>query len=164
MSINNNISAAITAAQLTEVTTAIENLKTSLAHVLNVNLTADDRRYMLKMGDKTLAFVGKALDYASQNPTLKPAFMDLPEAQKDFKLASDIYAITQQLNTLLRGLEDANMLAGGEAYEAALVFYSSVKAASRSNIGGATAIYDDLKQRFPTGKKNIALKTNGATT
>ena len=40
------------------------------------------------------------------------------------------------------------MLSGSEAYIALLAYYNSVKIASRMNIAGATAIYDDLKQRF----------------
>ncbi|MDE3145070.1 MAG: hypothetical protein KGL19_13010, partial [Bacteroidota bacterium] len=57
--------------------------------------------------------------------------------------------IYQQLNTLSRAIEDTMMVAGAEAYDASLIFYNSVKAAERSNIGGSHAIYMDLKEQFP---------------
>lgn len=154
MSANNKISAEITAAQLQAVITGIADLKNSLSSILKFNLTADDRATMLKMGDKTLAFVGKSLNYAQQNPNLMPSYFDLAEAQKDYKLATDLYQIYQLISALLRSVEDSNMVAGSEAYEAALVFYNSVKGASRSNIAGAQAIFDDLKQQFPRNKVN----------
>ncbi|RBQ02868.1 hypothetical protein [Pedobacter miscanthi] len=157
MSLNNRISAEITAEQSAAIAAAFEQLKTALASVLIINLTAEERRNTLIMGDKTLAFVNKTIEYATQNPSLVPNYVDLDEAKRDYKLAFDIYAIFQQLSTLLRAMEDTGMVAGSEAYEAALVIYHSIKGASRSNIPGIQAIYDDLKQRFPgRGKKTIS--------
>ena len=153
MSSSNRISAVITPEQLQACNDAITALKASIKDVLTINLTADDRRTVLKMGDKTLAFVEKSLEYAAQNPNLAPVFMDLPEAKKDYELAKTLYSIYQQVNTLLTAIEDTEMVAGGEAYEAALVFYHAVKGASRSNVAGSQAIYDDLSQRFPGHRK-----------
>jgi hypothetical protein len=50
------------------------------------------------------------------------------------------------------------MLAGSEAYQAALVFYKSVKMAAAHDVPGAKAVYEELKTRFPGGKR-----TPGAT-
>jgi hypothetical protein len=157
MSLSNRISTEITTEQSAAIAATFEQLKTTLAPVLSINLTAEERKAMLKMGDKTLAFVNKTLEYATQNPSLVPNYVDLAEARKDNKLTADIYGIFQQLSTLLRAMEDTGMVAGSEAYEAALVIYHSIKGASRSNIPGTQAIYDDLKQRFPgRGKHNVA--------
>ena len=149
MSLSNRISSEITPEQAAAIAAAFEQLKTALAPVLLINLTNEERTAILKMGDKTLAFVSKTLEYATQNPLLVPNYIDLAEAKKDNKLAADIYGIFQQLSSILRGIEDTGMVAGSEAYEAALVIYHSIKGASRSNITGTQAIYDDLKQRFP---------------
>ncbi|SES25495.1 hypothetical protein [Pedobacter rhizosphaerae] len=149
MSKSNQISLEISVADAKAISTAINNLKNSLAPLLKVNLTAQERMSTLKMGDKTLAFVQKTLEYGLQNPKLVPAFVDINEAHKDYKLAFDTYQIFQHLSTLLRGVEDTGMVAGGEAYEASLIIYHSLKGASRSNIPGTQAMYDDLKQRFP---------------
>lgn len=153
---DNRISAVITAEQAEAAMDSIEAFKTALSHILIINLSNDDRFNMLKMGDKTLAFVQKSLEYAQQNPNLKPNFLDLIEAQKDYKLSNDLYVIQQKLTTLLRAVEDVTMVAGSEAYAGALVFYQSVKGAARSNEPGAQAIYDDLKQRFPGKRKDTS--------
>ena len=155
MSLSNKISIEITPDQSAAIAAAFQQLKTVLAPVLTINLTAEDRQSTLKMGDKTLAFVNKTLDYAAQNETLVPSYVDLSEARKDNKLAADLYVIFQQLSTLLRAVEDTGMVAGSEAYEAALIIYHSIKGASRSDIPGTQAIYNDLKQRFPGRGKVI---------
>ncbi|WP_443939714.1 hypothetical protein [Pedobacter sp. MW01-1-1] len=85
-----------------------------------------------------------------------PKYVDLVEARKDYKLSSDVYTIYQQLSTLYRGIEGTGMVAGAEAYEASLVIYHSLKGASRSNIPGTQAMYDDLKQRFPGRGKGVS--------
>ncbi len=157
MSLNNRISTEITEKQSAAIAAALEQLKTALAPTLIINLTAEERKTMLIMGDKTIAFVNKTLEYAAQNPSLVPNYVDLVEARKDNKLASDIYGFFQQLSTLLRAIEDTGIVAGSEAYEAALVIYHSIKGASRSNVPGTQIIYNDLKQRFPgRGRKTIA--------
>ena len=104
---------------------------------------------MLKMGDKTLAFVRRALNFATQNPSLVPSYLNLEEAWKDYKLTEAISSLLKEFATLRRGLEDTAMVAGSEAYDAALVFYASVRGASRSNVPGAQAIHDELKRQFP---------------
>jgi hypothetical protein len=45
------------------------------------------------------------------------------------------------------------MIAGNEAYQAALAFYSSVKAAAAQDVPGAKEVYADLKARFPRVKR-----------
>ena len=47
--------------------------------------------------------------------------------------------IYQQVNTLQRAIKDTMMLAGSEAYDAALIFYNAVKGASRGNVTGLEA-------------------------
>jgi hypothetical protein len=48
-------------------------------------------------------------------------------------------------------LNDTMLVAGSEAYCAALAFYSSVKFASRMNQPGAEVISNELKRQFPRG-------------
>jgi hypothetical protein len=108
-----------------------------------------------------LAFVDNALTYAEQNPTLVPNFVDVAEARKDYILARDLNSIYQQMVTVLRSIEDTMMIAGSEAYDASLIFYSAVKGATKSNAPGAQAIYTDLKQRFPKGGVKKAVEPAG---
>jgi hypothetical protein len=49
------------------------------------------------------------------------------------------------------------MAAGSEGYQAALVFYKSVKMAAAQDVPGAKAVYEELKTRFPQrGKRKEA--------
>ena len=144
----NRISLTLPDADGTELQAALKMLQDKLMPLL-VDLSPQDRRELPKMGDKTLAFVGKALDYAQANPQLCPPYLDVPEFQKDM-------ASVQMLQSLLRPLaqaadivDDSLMLAGSEAYAAALVFYQSGKSAARSKVLGAATIADDLGARFP---------------
>lgn len=159
MSQDNLLSASISAADKTTINTNIANVTTTLGAILSISLTADDRKNMLKMGDKTLAFVQKTITYANQNAALVPVFLNLPEANKDLQLADDLNDIYKALLTLITSVEDALMISGSEAYNAALIFYASVKGAARSNVAGSQAIYDDLKQRFPNRVKKEAVTT-----
>ncbi|MDR3309061.1 MAG: hypothetical protein LBS80_03820 [Tannerella sp.] len=116
-------------------------------------LTPAERRAMIKMGAKTLSFVEKAHEFAHANPILCPPYLDMAGFDIDFADASglwDVIVSSQQLHELL---DDTGMLAGSEAYQAALVFYNSVKVAARQNVPGAKAVYEELKKRFPTGKR-----------
>jgi hypothetical protein len=48
-------------------------------------LTPSERHELPKMGDKTLAFVEKALDYARQYPQLCPSYLKITEFETDMK-------------------------------------------------------------------------------
>ncbi len=157
MAQKNQISAAIAETDKQEVISAIDALRSKLNPVTPFNLSADERLTLNKMGDKTLAFVDKALEYAHQHPDLVPTFVDVPEADKDFQLSRDLYEILQAIRPLVRAIEDAMMISGSEAYEASLMFYSAIKSASRGNIPGSEAIYDDLQKRFPHRSKKAML-------
>jgi hypothetical protein len=154
MSLNNRISAEITTTQKATIAKQLQEARETLKDVLIFNLSADDRLGMLKMALKTLAFVSRAISHAKQSPSLIPTYLDVAEAEKDYKLAADLYEIYLEQSKFLRSIEDCMMVAGGEAYEAALVFYNAVKGAKRSNIAGTQDIYDDLKQQFPRTKRN----------
>lgn len=158
MAQENQISTAIPAETLADINTNFAAINTSLDKTLLFNLTADERKAMRIMGDKSIAFVQKALEYAENNQALIPTYLDLSEAKKDFALARDLYGILQQLNTLQRAVEDTMMVAGSEAYDAALIFYSSVKGASRVNVPGSEAIYNDLQQRFAVKPQKTVAK------
>ena len=148
MSQENLISTTIPAEILAAINTNLTAINTALANTLLFNLTAEERKAMRVMGDKSIAFVQKSLEYADNNPALLPPYLDLAEAKKDFALTHDLYSILQQINTLQRAVEDTMMVAGSEAYDAALIFYNSVKGASRVNVPGSEAVYNDLQQRF----------------
>jgi hypothetical protein len=71
----------------------------------------------------------------------------------DFGDAHGLWTIHNAVLQLEEGISDTEMSAGSEAYQAALVFYKSVKMAAAQDILGAKAVYDELKIRFPGGKR-----------
>jgi len=156
MSKKNSISSEITPEQLQTVKDSIAVIEKTLANVLTINLEPADRSAMLKLGDKTLAFVGKAMEFGNLNAKIVPSFIDFPEAQKDYRLSQDLFTLLQQLNPLVRSMEDAGMVAGSEAFEAALNIYGTAKAASASNTPGVQAVVDELAKRYPNRKRKPA--------
>lgn len=158
MAQENQISTAIPAEILADILAKLNALNASLANYLLFNLTPSDRLELSKMGDKTIAFVQKSLEYAENNPALVPVYLDIAEAKKDFTLSQDLNTILKQVSTLQRAIEDTTMVAGSEAYNAALVFYNSVKGASRVNVPGSEAVYNDLQQRFAVKTKKAETK------
>lgn len=147
MAQDNLISAEISAATLAEIRTAIETIRTKLPFL--VNLTMEERQAYAKMGDKTVAFVSKALSYAKENPTLCPPYLNVAEFEKDMQLVEQLDAVLRPLRAVVEGVDDSTMLAGSEAYAAALIFYNSVKMAAKMNVPGTDSIYEDLSARFP---------------
>ena len=101
-----------------------------------------------KMGDGSVPFVTKAMEYAESNATFVPGFVNVTELKKDVDAVNTLTLFLRQLDEIHDLVEDTIMLAGSEAYVAALAFYNAVKLGARMNIPGAEPIYDDLKQRF----------------
>ncbi len=113
-----------------------------------INITPSERKKLLKMGDKSLAFVTKAIELAKQNPVLCPNYLNMENFEIDFSDATKLIVIKNSAKQLQEALEDTSLVAGSEAYQAALMFYSSVKEAASKNVPNAKAVYEELKIRF----------------
>jgi hypothetical protein len=153
MSQENLISAEISAPVVADIIEKLNAINLALANVLLFNLTGQDRLELTKLGDKSLAFVEKSLEYASNNPALVPSYLDVPEAKRDLKLSQDLSNILKQVSTLQRAVEDTMMVAASEAYDGSLIFYGSLKGASRVNVPGSQSILEDLQKRFVAKSK-----------
>ncbi len=147
MAQDNQVSAILNQTDLDEIRSAVELIQSKLTFL--VNLTPLERQTYSKMGDKTVAFVQKSLEHAKENQNLVPPFMNLDEFKKDMNLIRNLSKVLRPINQLSEGLDDTIMLAGHESYQAALIFYNSVKMARKMNIHGVDSVYDDLKERFP---------------
>jgi hypothetical protein len=105
------------------------------------------------MGEKTLSFVEKSHDFALQNPNFCPPYLDMEAFNADFADAHNLQTLNNTALQLHESTDDTAMLAGSEAYQAALIFYNSVKIAARQDIPGAKAVYEELRKRFPGTKR-----------
>ena len=148
----NLVSLNINEADLVEIKGAINVLTTKLLPHLKT-LSPEDRMEMPKMGNKTISFVQKTVEHCEANPELVPNFMDVAELATDLRSVEALRVLYQPLLRVTEGISDTIILAGSEAFSAALMFYNSIKYAKKSKIQKAEGIYKDLAARFPGFKK-----------
>ena len=156
MSQNDQIAVTIPEADLAEIQAAVATLRGKLLPHLT-SLDSRERLELPKMGDKTVAFVQKAMEYAKNNGDLVPPYLDFPAMEIDVKAVETLRQLAQTLGPIDDALNDSIMLSGSEAYQAALVFYSAVKNAAKGKAPNAGSIYEDLSRRFPgkAGAKKV---------
>jgi hypothetical protein len=118
-----------------------------------ITLTPTERREMPKMGEKSFAFVEKSHDYALNYPNLVPSYLDMLEFDIDFADARGLWSIRNSAKQVYDIIDDTAMAAGSESFQAALLFYSTVKTAAAKNSLGAKTIFEELKQRFPSHRR-----------
>ena len=157
MAQQNLVSFQLPEKDMAEVTAAIATLKAKLLPNLKT-LSADERMELPKMGDKTLPFVQKSLEYSKSNAEIVPPFLDVEAFKVDVDAVTTIRSIYQPLSQIADALNDTMLLSGSEAYAGALVFYTAAKSAAKSNITGAKNIYEDLSARFPGRPKGTTDK------
>jgi hypothetical protein len=116
-------------------------------------LTPRERQMLPKMGDKTLAFVKKCYEFTQKNPEFCPNYFDMDAFEVDFKDAEGLYSIINMAKQIQENLVDIQMSAGSEAFQAALLYYTTVKKAAANDIPGAKTIYEELRKRFPSGRR-----------
>ena len=88
----NRIAVEITAEDAAAIDTALTALEEKLASYL-IALSADERRGLPKMKDKTYAFVQKTVDYTESDPDFIPDFMDAEALKIDFGAVSILNTI-----------------------------------------------------------------------
>lgn len=147
MSTKNQISVEIPQNVLDEVSQKLQDCKTLLAPYL-IALTADEKKSIFKMGDKTVATVQKVKSYLETNPEFAPAYMEKSEFLKDEAVVSGLSPIYNLAEQLSSDLDDTIMLAGSEALAASLLYYGTTKEAASKGVATAKPIYEDLSKRF----------------
>ena len=138
------ISTTLTQTDREAVMGAVATIKAKLPFL--VDLTLEERKALPKLGDKSRAFVGKALEVATQNPDFLPRSFDLEEMRKDVQLFEALYPIVVALTQLQELLDDTYVTVGSEAYASALQVYTYAKASGQG--AGLDAVVVELGQRF----------------
>jgi hypothetical protein len=138
------VSATLTAADRAEVMNAITTIKDKLPFLMS--LSVEEHKARPKMGDKSRAFVSKALEVAAQNPDFLPRSFNLDEMRKDIELYEALYPIVLAVTQLQELLNDTHVAIGSEAYAAALQVYTYAKASGKGS--NLDAMVDELGQRF----------------
>lgn len=148
MASDNRISRELTPAEKAAIVDAVTALKTALEGI-TINLTADERQSLPRIGDNSLAFDEKCAAYMASRADLVPSFLDLAEMAKDRKLVADLLPCFRELAPICEGLEDTIMLANSDNMVGDLAFYQNVRQAAKRGVTGTDTIYNDLRTRFP---------------
>ena len=148
--IENKFSQTYTAAMVQAATAKMADIRATFPGL--ITLMPEERAAYLNMGERTVPFVQKAIDYAVRNATFVPTFVNLAELQKDFQAAQYLLQVSKQLAELHNSINDSLLLAGSEAYGAALAIYKNTQQAASHGVAGAVEAADDMGTRFP-GRK-----------
>jgi len=149
MTITNIVSFTLSDEELAEVNAAMDTMSRIMGPK-TISLTPELRHELPKMGDKTLAFVEKAIEVANQNPGFVPSFMDMAETNRDLDAFRTLRVIGRKLAVMTQQIEDTGIQAGSEAYTAALGIYGHIKSVVKA-VGSVESqkAKDELSARFP---------------
>jgi hypothetical protein len=160
----NSISATLAQADREVVMAAVATIKDKLPFL--VDLSTEERKNLPKMGDKSRAFVSRALEVATQNPDFLPRSSDLEELRKDVQLFEALYPLLMSLTQMQELVDDTCLAVGSEAYAAALQVYNYAKASGQG--AGLDAVVGEMGQRFARKSRKAktaetTVKSGGAT-
>ncbi len=140
----NRIDSTLPAAARDEILAAIQAIRTRLPFL--VDIAPEERQGLPKFGDKSVAFVHRALEVARQNPDILPRRFDLDAYGRDVALLDAMEPVRLALSRLAEHVEDTRFLVGSEAYLASLEVYRQVKESPTGLALDETA--DELGKRF----------------
>lgn len=142
----NKIDATLTAEKRDQILDLINQIVALLPFL--ISLTAEQKRELPRMGDKSRAFVQASLALAEQDDSFLPRSFDVAEMRKDEDLHNALNQIYVALAILFDKLQDTMQLAGSDLYVAALEIYDAAKRKGTSSSGGLEPLLDALGQRF----------------
>ena len=148
MSTDNRISATLPDADFNGILGHIAAIKVLMPFLLSI--PNSERNRIAKFGDKSQAFDDKIASYEGQRPDLVPSFTSVPEVTKDRTLIAKMHTINGALGQLTDDCASTELILGGDIADHDKAFYAAVRLAAANGVAGAQAIYDDLKQRYPS--------------
>lgn len=115
------------------------------------DISAEDRKTLLGMGDKNRIFAGKVLEVILQNPEFLPRSFNIEQLRQNLATFDHLSTILMALNQL-RDLVDATTIAvGTEAFEDALTAYRHAKASDQG--ASLESMMAEMGQRFARKSK-----------
>ncbi|MDZ8240671.1 MAG: hypothetical protein RMZ69_26545 [Nostoc sp. ChiQUE01a] len=151
-----NITGSLSPQDIQEIKAALQKVQQKLPFL--VTLSADERRKLVKMGDKSLAFVNNSITAAQSNREILPATFDVDELVRDYQLASALTELLISMQQLTEQVDDTLMAVGSEAMTGSLTVYDYVKTASKKTPGLKT-VAEQLGERFKAIGKGRSAKT-----
>lgn len=153
-----NITATLSDKDIQEIKTALQTIEQKLPFL--ITLSVEERRKLVKMGDKSLAFVKNSLTAAQSNRDILPASFDLDEFVRDYQLAATLTELLIGMRQLTEQVDDTLMAVGSEAMTSSLTVYDYVKTAAKKTPGFKT-LAEQLGERFKAIKTKSPKAASG---
>jgi hypothetical protein len=147
MSNDNLISASISNDDIQAIKDALALIRGKLPFL--VSLSPQDRREMVKMGEKSIGFDEKCTLYMSNHAEFVPGFLDMEEVARDRALRAQILGFWSTLHALTEQVDDTLMVVNQDIWMANLAYYQSVREAAKRGRPNAQTLYEDMRTRFP---------------
>ncbi|MEH2389396.1 MAG: hypothetical protein V7K14_27260 [Nostoc sp.] len=140
-----NIAAALSPQDIQEIKAALQTVQKKMPFL--ITLSTEERRKLVKMGDKSLAFVNNSVTAAQSNREILPATFDVEELVQDYQLATALTELLISMQQLTEQVDDTLMAVGSEAMTGSLTVYDYVKTASKKT-PGLKSVAEQLGERF----------------
>ena len=151
-----NIAATLSPEDIQEIKAALQTVQRKMPFL--ITLSTEERRKLVKMGDKSLAFVNNSITAAQSNREILPATFDVEELVQDYQLAAALTELLTSMQQLTEQVDDTLMAVGSEAMTSSLTVYDYVKTASKKTPGLKT-VAEQLGERFKAIGKGKSAKT-----
>jgi hypothetical protein len=140
-----NIKASLSPQDIQEVKAALQTIQKKLPFL--ITLSNEERRKLLKMGDKSLAFVNNSVTAAQSNRDILPASFEVDELIQDYQLATALTELLTSMRQITEQVDDTLLAVGSEAMTSSLTVYDYVKTAAKKTPGLKT-VAEQLGERF----------------
>ncbi|RCJ37533.1 hypothetical protein A6769_11550 [Nostoc punctiforme NIES-2108] len=151
-----NIAASLSPQDIQEIKAALQTVQKKMPFL--ITLSTEERRKLVKMGDKSLAFVNNSITAAQSNREILPATFDVEELVQDYQLAAALTELLTSMQQLTEQVDDTLMAVGSEAMTSSLTVYDYVKTASKKT-PGLKIVAEQLGERFKAIGKGKSAKT-----
>ncbi|MEH2059920.1 MAG: hypothetical protein V7K97_27950 [Nostoc sp.] len=140
-----NIAATLSPQDIQEIKAALQTVQKKMPFL--ITLSTEERRKLVKMGGKSLAFVNNSVTAAQSNREILPATFEVEELVRDYQLAAALSELLTSMQQLTEQVDDTLMAVGSEAMTSSLTVYDYVKTASKKTPGLKT-VAEQLGERF----------------
>ncbi|WP_138496951.1 hypothetical protein [Nostoc sp. PA-18-2419] len=154
-----NITDSLSPQDIQEIKAALQKIQQKLPFL--VTLSTEERRKLVKMGDKSLAFVNNSITAAQSNREILPATFDVDELVRDYQLANVLTELLISIKQLTEQVDDTLMAVGSEAMTGSLTVYDYVKTASKKT-PGLKSVAEQLGERFKAIKGRPTKAVSGS--
>lgn len=142
-----------TAAEIATIKGALQTVRTTLGDRA-VNLTPDQRKTLVKMGDNTRVFCQQAVAGLQQNSGSMPPDLDVPGLVQDLADYNALESIVAEYEALGEILDDTLKAVASDVMTNSIIGVSFLKALNQIN-----PALDDLLGSLKTVRRRKAVKT-----